>query len=70
MGSTGLPPTGSASTSHLYQQNYGLSRSVSVVPESQHHSRRSNSYNMPIRQMSHDEDLQIDGSSREKSSIW
>lgn len=53
-----LPPSGSSS--HLYQQNYGLSRSV-TLPESQHQSRRSNSYNMSIRHLNNEDDLQQDG---------
>ncbi|CAF2572071.1 unnamed protein product [Rotaria sp. Silwood2] len=47
-------PSQSSSSSHLYQQNYGLSRSV-TVPESQHQSRRSNSYTMSNRQMNDNE---------------
>jgi hypothetical protein len=51
------PPQPSSSSSHLYQQNYGLSRSV-TLPESQHNSRRSNSYNMSVRQTKNDTDMQ------------
>ncbi|CAF4064379.1 unnamed protein product [Rotaria sp. Silwood2] len=47
-------PSQSSSSSHLYQQNYGLSRSV-TIPESQHQSRRSNSYTMSNRQMNDNE---------------
>ncbi len=56
------PPTtsSSSSSSHLYQPNYGLSRSV-TLPESQHHSRRTNSYNMPARSMHNDHGIQQDG---------
>jgi len=50
----------SSSSSHLYQQNYGLSRSI-TLPESQNNSRHSNSYNTSIRQMHNDNDLQHDG---------
>jgi hypothetical protein len=53
-------PVPTSSSSNLYQQNYGLSRSV-TLSESQQHSRRSNNYNMPIRQMQNDPDMQQDG---------
>ena len=55
------PPTAnSSSSSHLYSQNYGLSRSV-AVPESQHQSRRSHSYNMSTRTMANDGDMHQEG---------
>jgi hypothetical protein len=60
-------PTSSSSSSHLYQQTYGLSRSV-TLPESQHQSRRSNSYSMSVRQMNNDDDMQHDGKMKQSSS--
>ncbi len=54
------PPTSSSSSSHLYQQNYGISRSV-TLPESQNNSRRTNSYSIPMRQMHNDHEMQHDG---------
>ncbi len=53
-------PQPTSSSSLLYQQNYGLSRSV-TLPEAQHNTRRSNSYNMPLRQMHNDHEIQHDG---------
>jgi hypothetical protein len=50
----------SSSSAHLYnQQNYGLTRSV-TLPDSQHHSRRTNTYNTPNRPM-HNDTEQHDG---------
>ena len=63
------PPTTSSSASHLYQQNYGLSRSV-TLPESQHQSRRANSYNMPSRQIHNDNETQHDGRKKSFSLIF
>ena len=60
------PPTTSSSSSRLYQQNYTLSRSV-TLPETSHQSRRSNSYNMPIRQ---DHDIQHDGKRKTKDFLY
>ena len=54
-----LPPAGpshSSSASHLYQQTYGMSRSV-TIPEPQHQSRRSNSYNISNRHMNQDDEI-------------
>lgn len=48
------------SSSNLYSQNYGLSRSV-TLPESQHQSRRSHSYNIPTRSMGNESDMQQEG---------
>lgn len=50
----------SSSSSHMYSQNYGLSRSV-TVPDSQHQSRRSHSYNMSSRTMPNDGEMQQEG---------
>lgn len=61
-------PTQSASSSHIYQQNQNLSRAV-ALPESQHGSRRSNSYNLPNRQMQNDMDGQHDGTNKKPSFI-
>ncbi len=55
-----LPPQSASSSSMYYQQNYGLSRSV-TLPEPQHNSRRSNSYNIQLRQMHNDDEMQHDG---------
>ncbi|CAF5152309.1 unnamed protein product, partial [Rotaria socialis] len=38
------PVQSSSSSSHLYQQNYGPNRSVTLT-DSQQNTRRSNSYN-------------------------
>ena len=55
------PPPGSTNpSSNSYSQNYGLSRSV-TLPESQHQSRRSHSYNIPTRPMGNENDMQQDG---------
>ena len=54
------PPSASSSAAYYQQQNYGLSRSV-TLPEPQHNSRRTNSYNMPLRQMHNDGEIQHDG---------
>ncbi|CAF0828367.1 unnamed protein product [Rotaria sordida] len=54
--SPSLPPQ---SSSNVYQQNYGLSRSA-ALPESHHHSRRSNSYTMSNRQMNNENDIHED----------
>jgi hypothetical protein len=53
------PPLTSSSPT-LYQQNYALSRSV-TLPEPEHNSRRSNSYNVPSRHTNNDDDMQHDG---------
>ena len=53
-------PQTSSSSSRLYQQNFSLSRSV-TLPETQHQSRRSNSYNVPVRASHHENDYQQDG---------
>lgn len=58
-----LPPPGpshSSSASHLYQQPYALSRSV-TLPESQHQSRRSTSYSMSMRHSNHEDEVHRDG---------
>ncbi|CAF0998589.1 unnamed protein product [Rotaria sp. Silwood1] len=52
-----LPPQ--SSSSQVYQQNYGLSRTI-TIPETQHQSRRSNSYTMPNRQMNNEDDIHED----------
>lgn len=54
------PPGPTNSSSNSYSQNYGLSRSV-TLPESQHQSRRSHSYNIPTRPMGNENDMQQDG---------
>ncbi|CAF5219097.1 unnamed protein product, partial [Rotaria magnacalcarata] len=53
------PVQSSSSSSPLYQQNYGSSRNV-TLPDSQQNTRRSNSYNMPQRQMHNESDIQND----------
>ncbi|CAF0813168.1 unnamed protein product [Rotaria sordida] len=53
------PSLPTQSSSHVYQQNYGLSRSA-ALPESHHHSRRSNSYTMSNRQMNNENDIHED----------
>ncbi len=53
------PPLTSSSPT-LYQQNYALSRSV-TLPEPEQNSRRSNSYNVPNRHTNNDDDMQHDG---------
>ena len=59
-------PQSSSSSSRLYQQNYNLSRSI-TLPETQQQSRRSNSYSIPIRSNNHQEnDYQQDGRTKKK----
>ena len=54
-------PLQTSSSSHYYkQQSIGLSRSI-TLPESQHHSRRSPSYNISHRQINNDNDIHPDG---------
>ncbi|CAF1217632.1 unnamed protein product [Adineta steineri] len=60
-------PLGTSSP-NLYQQNYGLNRSV-TIPESEHHSRRSNSYNVSSKHMNNDDDMQHDDRRHRRSSI-
>ncbi|CAF1399334.1 unnamed protein product [Adineta ricciae] len=53
------PPSTALSSPALHQQNYNLSRST-TLPDSDHQSRRSNSYHVSNRHMNNDDDAQHD----------